>query len=1105
MPTIAEYLKFANLQMAAEAFLVDQSGNLLTDPAALKKALTDGNDHASKFTETEATKFTAEWQVVAQKPNTPTGFSGTLFRNNTTNEYVISFRSTEFVDDAIRDSAATGALEIFNTGWAFGQLSDMEAWYQSIKSQIDGPLNVTGYSLGGHLATAFNLLRREDAAAGRPTVIPGQVVTFNGAGVGKIEDGGTLNDTLNYFNILRANPTTELKAALDLSDRLAPLYEQIRENLANGTWTAVQARYALNIEYAEPGIDVDLTPPTLPADAARIRRSLDAIITLQEEAERIRNFTSGGTDDRPLQPVPANEILAQTLDYRLAIDLASQRTERVLSVTSKTPGDPPLTNQWDLVGKETTAAPWSAVANSGVHYGANVDLFIEDQPLTRGSFVGTVVRGLTGFEINLLQDKFGLNNFADTHSLVLIVDSLAVQNTLLNLLPAAQRDGAAATDTLNAILKNASWRKAEINSGQGQAEGDVLENVVNALADLVLGPQIKANRLNGSAEGNTWWQIGDAGAQGTFIGADGKTYSGREAFYAKLKAITDKPAYTALADKLTLAPISTDVATLKEAAREDFGAFAALYSLSPFVLRMADGTALDGALQGATPQENPWGAILADWKADKDKVLLGAERGTLNISQEWYDDRAEFLMRKNWFNENNINPDNAAYQIKDDDHVYLKDSAYYKDFSSGYTIQQGVLHDNTRIYAFGDEQANLLAGNGVADHLYGGAGNDSLTGNHGDDLLDGGAGNDILDGGDGYDRYRIGQGATDRDTISDGDGQGIIKDANGRIVAGVFVAREGGGYALIGNTDVTATKEGADLVITLQGGAQQVVLANFNNTPGGALGIHLFDTPAAVVGRVGESDILRGAAGAQILHGEAVQTPAQAFALGAAQDGTGARGDILDGGEGDDIALGGAANDLLLGGAGHDLLIGGAGDDALSGDQYLDSEPGSQWTLGVAPDFLRSPDVAVAAVATNVQGADALFGGAGRDLLAGMGGDDYLDGGSGNDILWAGTGNDIAIGGAGSDVIGGADGNDVLHGDDSGPLADIGGSEARGDLIDGGSGDDLLTGSVAKDALLGGDGADTLWRPWIVQESRRWRDGDVRPTAGNQNTWRKTA
>jgi Ca2+-binding RTX toxin-like protein len=978
----------------------------------------------------------------------------------------------------VRDSAATNTLEISNSGFAWGQIADMEAWYTQLTA-ANGALHgqtysVTGYSLGGHLATVFNQLRQAELQSGPPAATLYQVVTFNGAGVGLVTQGN-LTDAVNEFRNLLANPT-QIKARLDLTTpELSTFYGTLRTNLANGTWTAAQAKDALN--------SLSLTNPTetqlaiFAAERAPLTKALNDIITLQTEAARIAPLTAGGTgDDANTSPkaVPSAEILAQTLDYRLAVDLAARNTEAasliggaIRGISGKEYGTPQLGNQWDLVGTETTTPVWSAVANSLWHYGTDVPVFIEDQPFVRGSLVSEVVAASLDYgDVKLLIDKYNQNNFADTHSLVLMLDSLSVQNTILNLLPANQRAGA--TQTLNTILKNASWRKAEINGSQGQAEGDVLENVVNALANLVLGPQIKANRLNGSAEGNTWW-----GTANQTVGDT--TYTGRDRFYAQLKAITDSTIYKdKLANKLTLSPITGSTADLKEKAREDFGAFAALYSLSPFVLRMADGTALDAALQGATPQENPWGAILADWKADKDKVLLGAERGTLNISQEWYDDRAEFLMRKNWFNENNINPDNAAYQIKDDDHVYLKDSAYYKDFSSGYTIQQGVLHDNTHIYAFGDEQANLLAGNGVADHLYGGAGNDSLAGLAGDDLLDGGAGNDTLDGGDGFDRYRVGQGATDRDTIIDGDGKGLIKDANGRIVAGVFVAREGGGYALIGNTDVTATKEGADLVITLQGGAQQVVLANFNNTPGGALGIHLFDTPAAVVGRVGESDILRGAAGAQILHGEAVQTPAQAFALGAAQDGTGARGDILDGGEGDDIALGGAANDLLLGGAGHDLLIGGAGDDALSGDQYLDSEPGSQWTLGVAPDFLRSPDVAVAAVATNVQGADALFGGAGRDLLAGMGGDDYLDGGSGNDILWAGIGNDIAIGGVGSDVIGGADGNDALHGDDSGPLAETSGTNAPGDLIDGGSGDDLLTGSVAKDALFGGDGADTL-------------------------------
>ena len=64
-PTIAEYLKFANLQMAAEAlFTLDatKEGIVLT-PGEVRsgsidpKVLTDGNLHASKFTTTEAEKF----------------------------------------------------------------------------------------------------------------------------------------------------------------------------------------------------------------------------------------------------------------------------------------------------------------------------------------------------------------------------------------------------------------------------------------------------------------------------------------------------------------------------------------------------------------------------------------------------------------------------------------------------------------------------------------------------------------------------------------------------------------------------------------------------------------------------------------------------------------------------------------------------------------------------------------------------------------------------------------------------------------------------------------------------------------------------------------
>jgi hypothetical protein len=79
-PTVSDYLKYANLQMAAEAFLVYESGDDKGKVKAdIKAALIDGNGHASRFTESEATNFTDQWEVVDQRANTKTGFSGTLF------------------------------------------------------------------------------------------------------------------------------------------------------------------------------------------------------------------------------------------------------------------------------------------------------------------------------------------------------------------------------------------------------------------------------------------------------------------------------------------------------------------------------------------------------------------------------------------------------------------------------------------------------------------------------------------------------------------------------------------------------------------------------------------------------------------------------------------------------------------------------------------------------------------------------------------------------------------------------------------------------------------------------------------------------------------
>lgn len=88
---ITDFLKYANLQMAAEALFAfnARNGNAVNlipgDTTELNTPLSTtnlvvGNDHASKFTPTSAAQFAPGWTVVQHKSNTPTGFSGSLFR-----------------------------------------------------------------------------------------------------------------------------------------------------------------------------------------------------------------------------------------------------------------------------------------------------------------------------------------------------------------------------------------------------------------------------------------------------------------------------------------------------------------------------------------------------------------------------------------------------------------------------------------------------------------------------------------------------------------------------------------------------------------------------------------------------------------------------------------------------------------------------------------------------------------------------------------------------------------------------------------------------------------------------------------------------------------
>ncbi|MBB2485716.1 hypothetical protein H5407_10845 [Mitsuaria sp. WAJ17] len=124
---------------------------------------------------------------------------------------MLSFRSTEFIDDYARDNAATNTLEVKAGGFAYGQIADMEEWWKPLKaSYLDmSSVSVTGYSLGGNLATSFAFLRKGEGT--KNPVAVREVYTFNGAGIGRVKGGSTsqLGAVIQDFNGWRKNGSAD--------------------------------------------------------------------------------------------------------------------------------------------------------------------------------------------------------------------------------------------------------------------------------------------------------------------------------------------------------------------------------------------------------------------------------------------------------------------------------------------------------------------------------------------------------------------------------------------------------------------------------------------------------------------------------------------------------------------------------------------------------------------------------------------------------------------------------------------------------------------------------------------------------------------------------
>jgi pimeloyl-ACP methyl ester carboxylesterase len=422
---ITNCLKFANLQMAAEALYTPRTavpGEVFIGSlgGANLSFLTTGNERSSKFTATQATDFAANWTVVEHKSNTSTGFSGTLFKYTgetdaakglIKDELVMSFRSTEFADDSARDNQATNSMEINTLGWAFGQIADMQNWYAELKATGNVPatqkIAVTGYSLGGHLAAAFNLLHPGDVSA---------TYTFNAAGVGDVKPGTNLATIISSFNARRGvGGNAEQFTTAEGRARYVSLSTLFSPGASVQASTLLSAVQELTTRLEQP-IVLQKTRDELSSLRDALRRSL----VIANEVNRISNLTNTGA--APVN-ISTDAIEAISLDYQLAVLTASKDTYAINSglaagvsgVTgARDHRNGVLNNYYDLFGAPLP----SAVSNSQIHYGQDTPIWIEDQPLLRGDVLGGVATASSIVNgTKLLVNNFSQNDFGDTLSL----------------------------------------------------------------------------------------------------------------------------------------------------------------------------------------------------------------------------------------------------------------------------------------------------------------------------------------------------------------------------------------------------------------------------------------------------------------------------------------------------------------------------------------------------------------------------------------------------------------------------------------------------------------------------------------------------------------
>ena len=1107
---VTTWLQFALQQMAAESYL---DGFSFSNTNELIRRLKFGNNNAStlglnnpdeipnlpgktRLTSIQAQQFVERYQIIDHHANDASGFSATLMKDTTTGEYTLSFRSTEYQNpnaggDFARDALGADA-DIFFRGFAFGQLVAMEQYYKDLKASGTLPpgavLNVTGNSLGGHLASVFTEVHAAEVQ---------HAYTFNGIGRGHITGGTEATEDariagmLNLFRAVLLDPDAGLTV---IGDNTAPDYVAAKALHDQETTTP----FTPFVSETSPGAAGNLYTD------ARYQWAVDVVRT---------KYTTSGTIGLP----PPGEVGAG-----VGFDKITQ-----------------LFGHADHNDSEY-------VANRGVH-GAPTSVFIEDQPNLDGfgGFFGLNGDFGTSHSVILIVDALalmetfqavdpnvtqtsleqmfsaasnqiatgttvGLSGTAEADSLENALDALRkvflgpveitdsnpatggfgdltfrnpfYQNiaTLTAAAQAARDAGAAYT-----ITPLTSFNAATIANA---AETDVVQGLAYRYALKELNPfAVLGADLARTSALYAQHNVGGALELETEGGILTSQYLKDRAEFLEEKILVDvadavqSSGAIHFVNKTTNYEITTtaDPTTVREFVfGSDTGETIAGNSNDDHLFGAGGNDTLTGN-GGADYLEGGPGQDVLDGGAGVDTLVGGGgddkltggpdndmlDGGTghdtyvyrLNDGLDtirdsdgngglFYDNQ---LVQGGFHNATDLantyrSTDGTFTFVKAGSDLVINNLITIKDFAAGefrialtdlpdYAANGLPTQGPTPPLTEGNDSRTLSGAVNFVAHALGG--NDFITGGFGNDQLFGDAGFDTLNGGQGHDRLF---GGVDGDALYGDDlfatsigGDDFLDGGDGSDTlngnAGADVLLGGAGNdALIGDDSLNASPSGHDDDV-LDGG-------DGNDTMNGGFG----------------NDILAGGNGNDFLLGD---DPATAAALHG--------NDSLDGGAGDDELYGLGGTDVLAGDAGNDVLQGGAGADVLYGDAGTDVPSGSYLVTGIN-DTVYGGD-----------GDDRLYGGALNDRLFGDGQNSPVDTGTvgGNDVLDGGDGNDDLRGGQGDDVLLGGAGADSLIGDDNTSTLLVAGD----DTLDGGDGNDFLYGNGGADILFGGAGHDLLW------------------------------